>query len=191
MIFGATGTGKTTLAYEFAKRTGFEHIDSDDYYWKKTNPPFQEKIPLTERNEKLKIDFHKYENVVVSGSMISWGEEWKTAFDLAVFMILENTKRLERLKKRENERYGEKLLTDKKIQKISMEYLDWANQYENLNFDGTTIKIHTNWIEQIECKVLTLNGECEPNQNVEKILTEIKTTGNNGYNSLWFCATPK
>lgn len=178
MIFGATGTGKTTLAAEFAKRTGFTHIDSDDYYWKRTNPPFQEKVPLTERNEKLKRDFYKHENVIVSGSMISWGEEWKTAFDLAIFLIVENTIRLERLKKREKERYGKKLLTDKRIQKISKEYLDWAKQYENLNFDGTTIKTHTNWIPQIECEVLTLNGACEPDQNVEKVLNKLNNMAN-------------
>ncbi len=85
MIFGATGTGKTTLAAEFAKRTGFTHLDSDDYYWRKTNPPFQEKVPILERNQNIKVDFHQFENVIISGSMISWDESWKKAFNLVVF----------------------------------------------------------------------------------------------------------
>ena len=122
LIFGASGSGTTTLGNEIEKRTDFKHLDADDYYWKKTNPPFQEKTPLIERNENLKADFKKFENVVVSGSMVSWGKEWETAFDLAIFIQLENTERMERLKKRETQRYGEKLLTDKKTQKNSKKH---------------------------------------------------------------------
>ena len=117
LIFGASGSGTTTLGNKIEKRTDFKHLDVDYYYWKITNPPFQEKILLTERNENLKADFKRSEHVVVSGSMASWVKEWETAFDLAIFIQLENNERMERLKIREAERYGEKLLTDKKIQR--------------------------------------------------------------------------
>jgi adenylate kinase family enzyme len=56
-IFGASGSGTTTLANEIEKRAYFKHLDVDDYYWKKTEPAFQEKTPLNKRNEKLKADF--------------------------------------------------------------------------------------------------------------------------------------
>lgn len=174
LLFGASGSGTTTLGNEIEKKTDFKHLDVDDYYWKKTNPPFQEKIPLTERNKNLKADFEKFDNVVVSGSMVSWGKEWETAFDLAIFIRLENAERMERLKKREVERYGEKLLTDQKIQRNSKAFLAWANQYENQNFDGRTLKVHNDWIELLTCKVLRLNGKTELNKNMESVLNEIK-----------------
>ncbi len=174
LLFGASGSGTTTLGNEIEKRTDFKHLDIDDYYWKKTTPPFQEKTPLTERNENLKLDFNRSENVVISGSMVSWGKEWETAFDLAIFIRLENNERMERLKKREFERYGEKLLTDKKTQQNSKEFLEWANQYENPSFNGRSFKIHNNWIELLNCKVLKINGEMELNNKMEKILNEIK-----------------
>ena len=179
LLFGASGSGTTTLGNEIEKRTDFKHLDVDDYYWKKTNPPFQEKIPLNQRNENLKADFNKSENVIVSGSMVSWGKEWETAFDLAIFVRLENSERMKRLKKRETERYGEKLLTDKKIQENSKAFLEWANQYENPNFDGRTFKAHNNWIELLDCKILRLNGANKLISNVEIILNEIKTCYNN------------
>lgn len=178
LIFGASGSGTTTLGKEIEKRTDFKHLDVDDYYWKKTNPPFQEKKPLTERNENLKVDFKMFDKVVVSGSMVSWGKEWETAFDLAVFIRLENTERMRRLKKREVERYGKRLLTDKKIQNNSKAFLEWANQYENANFDGRSLKVHNDWIKLLDCKIVRLNGENELNKNVERILSEIKATGN-------------
>ncbi|MDH7445872.1 AAA family ATPase [Aquimarina sp. 2201CG14-23] len=175
LLFGASGSGTTTLGIEIEKKTAYKHLDVDDYYWKKTIPPFQEKIPLIERNENLKIDFNTFENVIVSGSMVSWGKEWETAFDLGVFIRLENTKRMERLRKREAERYGEKLLTDQKTKKNSEAFLAWANQYENPHFKGRSLKIHNDWIELLNCKVLRLDGETELNDKVKKILAEINT----------------
>ena len=174
LLFGASGSGTTTLGNEIEKSTDFKHLDVDNYYWKKTIPPFQEKIPLRERNENLKTDFYNFKNVIVSGSMVSWGKEWETAFDLAVFIRLENTERMERLKKRETERYGDKLLTDKKIQRNSRAFLEWANQYENPNFEGRTLKTHNDWIELLDCKVLRLDGQNELKENAERILIEIK-----------------
>nr|WP_321237575.1 AAA family ATPase [uncultured Psychroserpens sp.] len=174
LLFGASGSGTTTLGKEIEKRTNFKHLDVDDYYWKKTIPPFQEKIPLAKRNENLKVDFKKFENVIVSGSMVSWGKEWEIAFDLAIFIRLENKERIERLKKREIERYGEKLETDKKIQQNSKAFLKWADQYENPSFDGRSLKVHKEWIKLLECELLRLDGKTELAINVEKVLSEIK-----------------
>lgn len=174
LLFGASGSGTTTLGNEIEKRTDFKHLDADNYYWKKTVPPFQEKIPLIERNEKLKADFFKYEHVVVSGSMVSWGKEWETAFDLAVFIRLDNNERMQRLKKREMERYGEKLLTDKKIQETSKAFLEWANQYEKPEFSGRSLKVHNDWIELLDCKVLRIDGQMELIKKLEILLDEIE-----------------
>lgn len=173
LLFGASGSGTTTLGREIEKRTDFRHLDADDYYWEKTTPPFQKKIPLTQRNENLKTDFYKFENVVVSGSMVSWGKEWETAFDLAIFIRLESAERMERLKAREIERYGEKLLTDISIQQNSKAFLEWANQYENPNFNGRSLKVHADWIRLLKCKILRLDGGMDLSKKVEIVLTEI------------------
>jgi len=179
LIFGASGSGTTTLGIEIEKLTGFTHLDVDDYYWKQTEPPFQEKIPLIERNKNLKADFEKFENVIISGSMVSWGKEWETSFDLAIFIRLDNNERMKRLKKRETERYKEKLLTDKNIQRNSKAFLDWADQYENSNFEGRSLRIHNNWIELLNCKILRIDGAIKLNDNTEKVLAEIKQMATN------------
>ncbi len=65
LIFGASGSGTTTLAKELACKSNFVHLDADDYYWKQTKNPYTEKVPLYKRNENIKKDFFKHENVVV------------------------------------------------------------------------------------------------------------------------------
>ncbi|MEP1094915.1 MAG: AAA family ATPase [Cyclobacteriaceae bacterium] len=177
LIFGASGSGTTTLSAEIKKKTGFVHLDVDDFYWKKTEPPFQEKIPLTERNRNLRYDFEKFENVIISGSMVSWGKEWETSFDLAVFIRLNTTERMKRLEKRETERYGERLLKDKSFQQNSKAFLEWAGEYENPHFDGRSLRIHNQWIELLDCNVLRIDGEMELSAKTEKVLMEIKAAG--------------
>lgn len=174
LIFGASGAGTTTLAKEVAERTDFKHLDLDDYYWKKTTPPYQIKIPLIERNKNLRIDFRKFKNIVLSGSMVSWGKEWETVFDFVFFIRLDNAERMKRLEKREIERYGDLLFTDRKIQKNSNAFLEWANQYEDPNFQGRSLVVHTNWMKLLNCKVLSLDGASELDDKVDLVLNEIK-----------------
>ena len=179
IIFGASGSGTTTLGNEIDKLTNFKHLDVDTYYWRKTEPPFQEKIGLKKRNITLKADFNEFENVIVSGSMVSWGKEWENSFDLAIFIRLNNDLRMKRLKTRETERYGKKLITDEKIQQNSKAFLEWADQYENPNFDGRSLKTHKNWIELLNCKTLEIDGKMDLNDKVEMVLNAIKTCYNN------------
>ena len=81
LIMGASGSGTSTLAKELSKRKSFVHLDADKFYWANTLIPFQEKIPLEIRNQKLLDGFNKDVNVVISGSLVSWGEHWKNLFD--------------------------------------------------------------------------------------------------------------
>ncbi|SHJ37140.1 AAA family ATPase [Aquimarina spongiae] len=175
LIFGASGSGTTTLGKAIEKETGFVHLDVDDYYWRKTEPLFVEKVPLQERNEHLKQDFEHYDHVVMSGSMVSWGKEWEVAFDLAIFLYLDNEERMDRLQKRENERYGNLLETDQEIQKNSKAFLQWANRYENDDFEGRSLKIHKNWMKKLDCPVLQIDGSLELPNKVHLVMTKLKT----------------
>lgn len=174
LIFGASGSGTTTLGKELELKSGYSHLDVDDYYWEKTNPPFQKKIPFSIRIENLKADFSRQENVVVSGSLVSWGDDWEHAFDLAVFLRLDPRIRLERLKNREWERYGELLHKDKITQKNSEDFLAWAARYDHPDFEGRSLKIHLEWISKLNYPVLTLDGQLPLEVKVEEVMKFIQ-----------------
>ena len=37
-IFGASGSGTTTLAEKISRELGYFHLDTDDYFWLPTDP---------------------------------------------------------------------------------------------------------------------------------------------------------
>lgn len=174
LIFGASGSGTTTLGRELAKTTDFTHLDADNYYWRPTPTPFQEKMPLAERSQMLTNDFEKYENVILTGSMVSWGEQWERAFDLVIFIYLNSKVRIDRLKKREVERYGDKLLTDEQVQRSSDEFIQWAKKYDDPDFTGRSLKVHNDWIKKLSCPVFRIGGEMDLNSKIEKVVQELK-----------------
>src|SRR5688572_24657480 len=149
LIFGASGSGTTTLAKNLAERLNYAHLDVDDYYWRKTQPPFQVKISAVQRQASLIQDFANHKNVVVSGSLVSWGTYWETAFDLAVFLYLPLEIRMKRLARREIERYGKLLRTDKATRENSKKFLDWAKAYDDDNFEGRSKRLHSNWMKSL------------------------------------------
>jgi adenylate kinase family enzyme len=61
-IFGASGSGTTTLGKALANRLTIAFFDSDDYYWQKTDPPYRESYPKEERAQKLLKDIKGLDN---------------------------------------------------------------------------------------------------------------------------------
>lgn len=173
IIFGASGSGTTTLAKSLAKQLNWTHLDADDYYWTNTEPPFQIKLPLEKRNEHLKTDFNMQDKVIISGSLITWSNYWNTAFDLGVFLKLPPKIRLERLKNREIERYGTQLETDKKIAQQSKDFLAWAEKYDNPAFNGRSISQHRNWINLLDCPILEITEDLTNEERMEIVFEKL------------------
>ena len=77
---------------------------------------------------------------------------------------------MNRLEKREIERYGDLLLTDDATRENSKAFLDWAGRYDDENFKGRSKHIHEEWMKVLSCPVLKLIGDLELKEQVDKIL---------------------
>ena len=64
-IFGASGSGTTTLARCIAERWGYAHLDSDDFFWLPTDPPYTQKRPIAERVPLMRAQIDRAENAVI------------------------------------------------------------------------------------------------------------------------------
>lgn len=172
IVFGASGSGTTTLAKSLAERLSFRHLDVDDFYWVQTAVPFQIKIARSQRVANLRNAMEACDNAVVSGSLISWGDYFCDAFDLAIFLTLPRETRMERLKHRELERYGDRLFSNPDLKAQSKAFLDWAREYDNPLFSGRNIAKHKKWAESLACKCVEI-GDLTNEQRIDIVISVI------------------
>jgi adenylate kinase family enzyme len=95
-IFGASGSGTTSLGQALSEEPQIPHLDTDDYYWKQTDPPFVEKHEPSDRIRMIERDTAGHEAWVLSGSVCSWGGPLVGHFALAVFLRLAPSIRMAR-----------------------------------------------------------------------------------------------
>jgi adenylate kinase family enzyme len=159
-IFGASGTGVSTLGEALGTALGFPYFDSDAYFWEATDPPFTVRRPPARRDARLAHDLAGHHSWLVGGSIVGWGEQWLAAFDLVVFLWLPPALRLQRLHQREHARYGARILADPSQAARTQAFLEWAAGYDDSSTGGSrTLANHTNWLARFTCPVLELRGD--------------------------------
>ena len=66
-IYGASGSGTSTLGRFISEQLGYTFMDTDDYFWLTTNPKYTRKREKTERLQMIKKDIlHSDKNVLIS-----------------------------------------------------------------------------------------------------------------------------
>lgn len=160
IIFGAPGSGKTTLGKELARQLNFQHLDLDDYYWcwNVEVIPFTIFRPREEIIEHLMRDISKYPYFVMSGSMGSIRGLFNPLFGLAVFVMVPTAKRMERLRTRELEMFGERILVGGDMYEQNIKFLDEAARYDMGEPPQVCLKQHNKWAAELPCPVLNVDG---------------------------------
>jgi adenylate kinase family enzyme len=170
-IFGAAGSGTTTLASGLSAKHGHCHFDTDDFYWLPSDPPYQQARPRADRQALLVEAFAETEAWVISGSVCGWGDPFLSRFELVVFLVVPVEERLARLRAREIIRYGhEAIAPGGRLHKAHVEFLDWARRYDNGGLDMRSRALHERWIQRLPLPVLRLDG----NKGVNTLLGEIE-----------------
>jgi len=170
-IFGASGSGTSTLGRKISKELGFTFMDTDDYFWLPTDPMFTTKRSREERIKLMKEDIEKSENVVISGSLCDWGDELIPYFTLAVRIEMAQDIRIERLKKREYEHFGNRLLKGGDMYQQHINFINWAKSYDNGGLEIRSKAKHDEWQKFLSCEIINLDG-CDLLENNFKKVKE-------------------
>ena len=169
-IFGASGSGATSLGRALASDWSVPCHDTDDYYWLPTEPPFTEKRPIPERLELMERLFLPRSAWVLAGSLFSWSAPLIPYFDAVVFVSLDNDVRLERLRTREVARYGlENTKPGGAYHDKLHQFLAWANRYEDPNFEGRSRKRHEAWLSTLSCPIIRVESRAPVDQLVQTV----------------------
>lgn len=172
-ITGASGSGTTTLGAILADHLGLPHLDTDDFYWHRTDPPFREKRPPDERLALIRRA-QAGGGWVLSGSLMSWGEPVVEAADLVIFLSVSTPERLARLKAREAARYGPRIAPGGDMETTSRAFLDWAARYDDPGFSGRSRAGHEAWLVHLGRPVLRLDAQLPAPTLLRMILTHLE-----------------
>ena len=172
-ILGASGSGTSSIAGKVCEKLGYKHFDTDSYFWMPTENPFTEIRPHEERLELMQQDLSSVRDWILSGSLIRWGDPLIELFDLVVFVYVPPEIRMERLQKREFERYGERVLPGGDRYENSREFLEWARGYDGDPRVGRSLVKHRAWLEKLSQPVLDIVN-ISLDESVESLVEYIK-----------------
>ena len=170
---GASYAGSTTLGNALAEQLSMPYFDTDDYFWEPSDVPYTIKRAPAQRVLMLKQDIATNKNCIVGGSLVSWGEEWKEMFDLVVFLYVPPEIRLQRLKAREVERYGDALHTNPERALLYKDFIAWAAKYDDRTFSGRNIQVHEDWLRDLNCITLEIRGDTTVKKRLELVKEQI------------------
>ena len=157
-IFGASASGTTTLGSALAQRINGEHLDTDDYYWAITDPPYTVKNEPADRVAMIQRDVDGVENWVLSGSICSWGDPLLASFSLAIFLRLDPAVRMQRLLEREAKRHGARIKPGGDMHQQHLAFIEWAASYDTARAPIRSLDLHQRWMKRLKCPVLELDS---------------------------------
>ncbi|TWF50328.1 AAA family ATPase [Neorhizobium alkalisoli] len=168
-VMGASGSGATSLGRALSAALAIRHIDSDDIYWMPTDPPYTTPRVMDERVAML-VDHAPVDGAwVLSGSALKWGMAVEPFYDLIVFLLLDPQVRMERIRRREVERYGDRIAPGGDMAQASGEFIEWAESYDTAGPERRSRASHEAWLLERNAPILRLDSI----QSVEELVQEV------------------
>jgi adenylate kinase family enzyme len=170
-VFGASGSGATSLGRALADALALPHHDVDDYFWLPTVPPYRTQRDVTERLRLMREVFLPRADWVLSGSLGSWGDPLIPHFDLVIFLVTPPEIRLRRLRAREAAHFGADAVRPGGWRYAETEeFVEWASRYEAGDREGRSLERHLAWLARLPCPVLRLDGS----QPLAELVAEVR-----------------
>lgn len=168
-ITGASGSGTTTLGLALAEVLGIRHLDTDHFFWMPTDPPFTTQREVGARVAMLGQEALPDADWVLSGSAMKWGAEFEPLYDLVVFLTIDPMIRMERIRRREEARYGERIGPGGDMAVQSREFMEWAESYDTAGPERRSLVAHEEWLKTVTRPVLRLDSS----RAVERLVSEV------------------
>ena len=172
-IVGASGAGTTTLGQALERKYGFKWLDTDGFFWMPTDPPFVKSLPHEERVKLLTAAMEKHPKCVISGSLCGWDDVFVPKFDLVIFVDTPTDIRIERLEKREAERFGDRIRSGGDMYEEHLKFIDWAKSYDNGGLDIRSRALHEKWLDGCLCPIIRVDGT----KPVDELVGQIRAGG--------------
>lgn len=172
-IFGASGSGVSTLGRNLSQHYQIPFFDADDYYWKQTNPPYLEANPIESRKYLLTNALANKSFWIISGSLASWGDFIQDEFSCAIYLYVPQEERIKRIKKREKESFGTRIEISGDMYEAHSKFIEWAKQYDEGFLSGRSKHRHEAWSKTLKCPLIRIEGILDESELLNKAISSL------------------
>jgi hypothetical protein len=127
-----------------------------------------------ERAQLLMDNLTAQDAWVLSGSLCGWGDVAIPLFELVVFLWIPTDVRMARLRRREHERFGARILPGGDMYETSQAFLVWAASYDEGGLDMRSKRRHDQWLSTLPCPILCFEGEYTIEEHLAVLMVEIQ-----------------
>jgi adenylate kinase family enzyme len=167
-LIGASGSGTSSIGKAVCNQIGYKHFDSDNYLWLPSEEPYTIIRPSEEYIGLMGNDLTNNEKWILSGHVsFGLGDVYLPLYELVAFIYVPADIRLERLKKREYERYGNEILPGGSRYEKASEFFEYAAGYDTVTTHGRNLHKHEAWLASVKCPVIKIiNDSFEESVNI-------------------------
>ncbi|MCH5273454.1 MAG: AAA family ATPase [Lachnospiraceae bacterium] len=169
IICGLNGAGKSTLGKALAKELNFYFIDNEELYFPKTNPYYTYASPHT-REEVGQLLFNKiktHKDFVFASVKGDYGEAVEPFFRYAVLIDVPKALRIERVKNRSFQKFGNRMLPGGDLYEQEEKFFDLVK--------SRTESTVEEWVQSLNCPVIRVNGTKPVEENIKFIIEQMKS----------------
>jgi len=147
LVFGNSGSGKSTFAKHISLKFGLSHLDLDVLAWLPTSPP--QRMPIEKSKERINDFLVEHESWVIEGCYTDLLELLKDEASEVVFMDLTIEQCIANAKSRpwEPHKYESKEAQDANLNML----IKWIEEYKTRS-DSFSYKSHRRFYESFQGK---------------------------------------
>ena len=167
IVFGANGSGKTTLGCDLARILGFKHMDHETYAFAQSEVPYTSERSRDEQIKRMLADIEKNRGFVISAVIGDFGEEIESLYDLAVHIEAPLELRIERVKQRDIEKFGERIIEGGDMYEQHQKFIEFVASRPLSRIEQ--------WEEPLACPVIRADGVVDYRQTAVDIANRFYT----------------
>lgn len=164
LICGLNGAGKSTLGRILADRIGYEFIDNEDLYFRKTDLSYDFAAPRG-KEEVIRLLEERITNnnrFVFAAVKGDYGEKLVSLLDHVVLIDVPKEVRSRRIRERSFRKFGDRILEGGDL-------FDRESRWFALT-DSRPDDYVTGWLETVTCPVVRIDGTLPVEENVEYLV---------------------
>lgn len=160
LVSGGPGSGCTTTAVALGAALGLPVFDSDVFFHKPTDPPFQEQYSAEERRDLLLSALAGKGAWILSGSVAAWELPGLGATH-GVFLQVPREERLRRLEGRQRGQFGQRIDAGGDMAGEHRSFMEWSRGYEAGAGKGRNLVTDLAFVEE-RCERFVIIAEVLP-----------------------------